>query len=196
MQEVGFRASEPTVEPNENERKGSMNILFDGLAANGRTRTLVGAARVEAGIHVRHYEVAAWHTEVEIPEPIWVPVFNHGYWNTWSAVGTVVSSHTPALYGGVPFGHEPQGEHHPDVGKQMAIGGQADKFGLANMVDAGRAVLFDGFKVVEVSTYKDGSPMLVVEQDPDAIRVPVACEDHHRRSHWDAYCAQCGLRAE
>lgn len=83
-----------------------------------------GYVRIPAGVkHTRQYEVAAWYTKAETVEDRWYPVWlsrdhirpTEG--RLWARVEAVITSeYTPALWGGVPVGSQPQAENHRNVG--------------------------------------------------------------------------------
>ncbi len=87
--------------------------------------TVIGTVDIGEGEEFQQtYETAAWHTEVALTPGTYDVIATNprSYVGFHVRVpGVVTSSFLPALFGGVPVGSSPQGERHPDVGKEREI---------------------------------------------------------------------------
>lgn len=86
---------------------------------------IVGTVTIAFGReHTRTYEVAAWWTKVALTPGVYEvhARYEHGTTRLVAKVpGVITSSYTVSLFGGVPFGSEPQHEKHRDVGRADEI---------------------------------------------------------------------------
>lgn len=83
--------------------------------------TVIGFLDIPSPIVVRTtYETAAWYTDAVVApgryliEETWSE--GRKYFSV-SLPGKIVSEYMPALFGGVAIGRSPQGENHPNVGR-------------------------------------------------------------------------------
>lgn len=143
------------------------------------TPTVVGTITVGEGeTHRETYEVAAWNTDIALTPGVYEVTASapRSYVDFAARVpGVITESYTPALFGGVVVGTQPQGAKHRDVGQEREV---YLRVGLERITlnDLGRRTLAR-FWIVSPHFLDFSGPGLVTARQSQLV--PVADIWHH-----------------
>lgn len=142
------------------------NTLDRGTGSCDRLREVVGELTIrQAHVFTNHYETASWYRKVRVEPSSWPIVVVDNFWFVARMKGIVESSYFIERLG-ASYGPPKIDE---DKGRPATTGLQWRDFDLGQIVGGARpcpgdgvVTLEDGWRVLEIGAYSDGSPMFRV----------------------------------